>query len=73
MSLRRKVYELQGFSLSLDHVQFVSPLFEAKGQEGWQFNLRMSGGVRLPFKFPTRGDGAVAREMLVKALRDEPA
>ncbi len=69
--MSRKVYDLQGFALVLEHVQFVSPLFEAKGQEGWQFNLRMTGGLRLPFKFPTRGDGTLAREMLIKALRDE--
>ena len=65
-----RVYEIQGFAIALPHVLFVSSVFTAEQQEGWQFNVRLSGGQRLPFKFPNRTDAAVARELFIKALKD---
>ncbi|GAB4187050.1 MAG: hypothetical protein Tsb002_12040 [Wenzhouxiangellaceae bacterium] len=68
-----RIYELQGYAIALPHVMLVSAVFQADQQEGWQFNLRMNGGVRLPFKYPDRTEAAVARELLLKALKEYSA
>jgi len=71
--LSSRVYELQGYAVALPHVLFVSAVFIADEQEGWQFNVRMSGGLRLPFKFPSRSDAAIQRELFIKALKECPS
>lgn len=65
-----RIYELQGYAIALSHVMLVSSVFEADRQEGWQFNVRFCGGVRLPFKFPSRSEAAIERELVVKALKE---
>lgn len=66
-----RVYEIQGYAIALPHVLFISAVFSAD-EEGWQFNVRFSGEMRLSFKYPTRTDATVARELFIKALRDCP-
>ena len=63
-----KTYELQGYVIVLDKVAFITRVFEAEGGEGFQFNVRFSGDLRLVPKFPTRHEADLQRSLLVKAL-----
>lgn len=63
-----KTYEIAGFVIVLDKVTMVSNVFEAKNDEGWQFNIRLVSGDHLPIKKPDRARATLQREMLVKAL-----
>lgn len=68
--MSRSVYELQGYTLVLDHVAFVTRVFEAEGGEGYQFNVRFAADIRLSPRFPTREEAELARGLLVQALKD---
>ena len=63
-----KTYELQGYVIVLDKVVFITRVFEADGGEGYQFNVRFDGDLRLAPKFPTRHEADLQRSLLVKAL-----
>lgn len=63
-----KVYELQGYAIVLDKVVFITRVFEAEDGEGFQFNIRFSGDLRLSPKFPARHDADLQRSLLLKAL-----
>ena len=63
-----KTYEIAGFVIVLDKVTMVSNVFEARNDEGWQFNIRLVSGDHLPIKKPDRARATLEREMLVKAL-----
>ena len=63
------VYELQGYSIALKHIAFVTRIFKAEGEEGYQFNIRFGGDLRLAPQFPTRHDADLARELLIKAMK----
>ena len=62
------VYDLQGYAVVLDKVVFVTRVFEADGSEGFQFNVRFSGDLRLAPRFPTRHEADLQRSLLIKAL-----
>ena len=62
------VYELQGYAIVLDKIVFVTRVFEADGGEGYQFNIRFSGDLRLAPRFPTRHEADLQRGLLIKAL-----
>jgi len=64
----KRTYDVQGFTLCLDKVVMLSSIFEADRDEGWQFNVRLVGDVRLQIKQPTRAAALLEREMLVRAL-----
>jgi len=64
------VYELQGYSIVLDKIAFVTRVFKAEAEEGYQFNIRFDGDLRLAPQFPTRNDAALARELLIQAIRN---
>jgi hypothetical protein len=64
------VYELQGFAIALDKVVLVSRVFAADNNEGYQFNITFSNELRLPAKFPTRTDADLARQLFLKALKE---
>ncbi len=66
----RSVYDLQGYAIVLDKIVFVTRVFEAESEEGFQFNLRFAGDARLAPKFPTRHEADLQRELLLKALRE---
>ncbi len=68
--MKRDVYDIQGFSIVLDHVLHVSPVFH-NGEEGVQFNIRLGSDVVLPMKYPDRAEAVLQRELLVKALRGD--
>ena len=63
-----KTHELQGYVIVLDKVVFITRVFEADGGEGYQFNVRFDGDLRLAPKFPTRHEADLQRSLLVKAL-----
>ncbi len=68
-----RTYDIQGFTICLDKVVLLSSIFEADKGEGWQFNIRLAGDVRLQVKLPSRADATMERQMLVKALNGQPA
>jgi len=63
-----KIYELQGYAIVLDKVVFITRVFEAEDGEGFQFNIRFSGDLRLAPRFPTRHEADLQRSLLNKAL-----
>ncbi len=64
-----KTYELKGYTLVLEKIVFISAVFTADHEEGKQFNVRLVGDM-LKFKFPNHADAVLARELLVKALKE---
>ena len=62
------VFEIQGYAIVLDKVVFVTRVFEADGQEGFQFNIRFSADVRLSPKFGSRSEAELQRSRLLQAL-----
>jgi hypothetical protein len=67
--MTRAVHNLQGYAIVLDKVLFVTKIFEAGDDEGYQFNVRFGGDTRLSAKYPTRHEAELAREVLLKAIR----
>jgi hypothetical protein len=63
-----KVYELQGYAIVLDKVVFVTRVFEADEDEGYQFNIRFSGDLRLAPKYASRHEADLQRGLLLRAL-----
>jgi len=64
------VYELQGYAIVLGKVIFLTRVFEAEDGEGYQFNIRFNGDLRLAPKFPTRHEADLQRSLLIKALNE---
>jgi len=62
-------HELQGYVIVLDKVVFVTRVFEAEGDEGYQFNIRFSGDLLLAPRFPTRHEADLQRSLMIKALQ----
>ena len=69
--MSKKVYELQGYAIVLDKVAFLTRVFEADEGEGFQFNIRFGGDLRLAPKFPTRHEADLQRSLLIKALKQD--
>ena len=65
-----KVYELQGYTMVLNKVVLITRVFEAEDSEGYQFNVRFTGDLRLAPKFPTRHQADLQRSLLIKALNE---
>ena len=68
--MKRSVLDLQGYAVVLDKIVFLTRVFEAEDEEGFQFNVRFVGDLRLAPKFPTRHEADLQRELLLKALRE---
>ena len=64
------IYELQGYAIVLNKVVFLTRVFEAEEGEGYQFNIRFTGDLRLAPKFPTRHEADLQRSLLIKALNE---
>ena len=64
------IYELQGYAIALNKVVFLTRVFEAEDGEGYQFNIRFAGDLRLAPKFPTRHEADLQRSLLIKALNE---
>ena len=67
--MARALYEIQGYTVVLDNVVFVSRMFKSDNGEGFQFNIRFSGDTLIAAKFPDRADATLQRELFIKALR----
>jgi len=65
-----KVYELQGYAIVLDKVILVTRVFPAEDDEGYQFNVRFTGDLRLAPRFPTRHEADLQRSLLLQAISD---
>ena len=63
-------FEIQGYTIVLDKVIFVTRVFEAEDGEGYQFNIRFGGDLRLAPRFPTRPEADLQRSLLLQALND---
>ena len=68
--MTKAVYELQGYAIMLDKVIFVTRVFTAEDGEGFQFNIRFSGDLRLAPKFATRHEADLQRSLIIKALNE---
>lgn len=68
--MTQAVLEIQGYAVVLNKISFVTRVFRAENEEGFQFNLRFSDKLILPAKFPSRHDAELQRELLIQALRD---
>ena len=68
--MKRSVLDLQGYAVVLDKIVFLTRVFEAEDEEGFQFNVRFVGDLRLAPKFPTRHEADLQRELLLKALKE---
>ena len=64
------IYELLGYAIVLNKVVFLTRVFEAEDGEGYQFNIRFTGDLRLAPKFPTRHEADLQRSLLIKALNE---
>ena len=64
-----KIYEIKGYTLVIDKIVFISGVFTATQDEGKQFNVRVLGDL-LKFKFPNHVEAVLARELLLKALKE---
>ncbi len=67
--MARQVHELQGYIIVLNHVAFVTRVFEADNDEGWQFNIRFASDIRLAPRFANRAEAELARSLLIEALK----
>ena len=63
-----KTYDLQGYTIALNKISFITRVFDAEDGEGFQFNIRFSAKLRLAPRFPTRHEAELQRSLLVKAL-----
>jgi len=63
------LYEIQGYTLVLGKIVFITRVFEAAGNAGAQFNIQLEGSAILRLRFPDRADATLTRELLVKALK----
>ena len=68
--MAENIYELQGYVIVLDKVVFLTRVFEAEESEGYQFNIRFSGDLKLAPKFSTRHEADLQRSLLIKALSE---
>lgn len=68
--MARTIHEIQGYTIVLEHIAFLTRVFEAEGGEGYQFNVRFAADVRLAPRFPTREEAELARRLLIQALKD---
>lgn len=65
-----KIYELQGYAIVLDKVVFVTRVFAAEDDEGYQFNICFVSDQRLAPRFPTRHEADLQRGLLLQAIND---
>jgi len=68
--MSRIIHEVQGYAVVTDKVVFLTRVFKAEGDEGYQFNIALSGDVRLSPRFPTRHEADLERELLLKSIRE---
>ncbi len=65
-----KIHEVKGYVVVLDKIIHITRVFEAKNDEGAQFNIQLLGDSKLQLKFPDRATATLERDLLVKALSE---
>ncbi|NCF64223.1 MAG: hypothetical protein GWP58_15345 [Gammaproteobacteria bacterium] len=68
--MARYLHEIQGYAVVVDKITFLTRVFKAEGEEGYQFNIRFAGDAMLTPKFPSRHEADLQRELLIKAIRE---
>lgn len=68
--MARSLHEIQGYAVVVDKITFLTRVFKAEGEEGYQFNIRFAGDAMLTPKFPSRHEADLQRELLIKAIRE---
>ena len=68
--MARSLHEIQGYAVVLDKITFLTRVFKAEGEEGYQFNIRFAGDAMLTPKFPSRHEADLQRELMIKAIRE---
>ena len=68
--MARSIYDIQGYAVVLDKIAFVTRVFKAEDEEGFQFNIRFTGDLLLAPKFPSRHEADLQRELMLKALEE---
>ena len=68
--MSKTIHEVQGYAIVADKVVFLTRVFKAEGDEGYQFNIALSGDVRLSPRFATRHEAELERELLLKSVRE---
>ena len=68
--MARSIHDIQGYTVVLDKISFVTRIFKAEDDEGYQFNIRFSGELLRAPKFPSRHEADLQRELLLKALKE---
>ena len=68
--MAQAVLEIQGYAIVLNKVCFVSRVFRAENEEGYQFNIRFSEKLLLPVRYPARHEAELQRELLIQSLKD---
>lgn len=69
--MMKNIYEVQGYAVVLSKIVFLTRVFEAEEGEGYQFNIRFGGDLKLGPKFPTRPEADLQRSLLIKALNSQ--
>ena len=65
-----KIFEVQGYAVVLDKVVFITRVFQAEDDEGFQFNIRFTGDLKLAPRLPTRHEADLQRSLLIKAVNE---
>ncbi|MEM6574542.1 MAG: hypothetical protein AAGB27_11160 [Pseudomonadota bacterium] len=65
-----KIHEVKGYVVVLDKIIHITRVFEAKNDEGAQFNIQLLGDSKLQLKFPDRAAATLERDLLIKALSE---
>jgi hypothetical protein len=68
--MAQAVFEIQGYAVVLDKICFVTRVFNADGDEGFQFNIRFSDKLVLPVKFPARHEAELQRGLIIEAIKN---
>jgi len=68
--MSKTIHEIQGYAIVVDKVLFLTRIFKAEAEEGYQFNVSFSGDVRISLRFPARHDAELERELLLKSIRN---
>ncbi|MEM7706020.1 MAG: hypothetical protein AAF358_10735 [Pseudomonadota bacterium] len=65
-----RIHEVKGYVVVLDKIIHITRVFEAKNEEGAQFNIQLLGDSKLQLKFPDRAAATLERDLLIKALSE---
>ena len=68
--MAQAVLDIQGYAVVLNKVCFVTRVFRAENEEGYQFNIRFTEKLILPAKYPSRHEAELQRELLVQSLKE---